>query len=76
MVNSADAIMGYIPGAVKKRCFSCNKKYYADENSVQCKPCAEKDQEEFNALLPDHREERIKAVEEFMDSLIVRTFKL
>jgi hypothetical protein len=64
-------IMGYIPGAIKKRCFSCNKKYYASEHSVQCKPCAEKANEELDTIFPNQREDRVKEMEEFLSGIVI-----
>jgi hypothetical protein len=75
--QNGDEIMGYVPGAIKKRCFSCNRKYYASDQSVQCKPCAEKMESELNSLFPHQREERMKEMEEFLSGIVInRTIKI
>lgn len=71
------SIGGYIPGAIRVRCFSCNKKYYADVNSFQCKPCAEKMKADFDALFPPEQERRLKDAEEYLSGITInRTFNL
>lgn len=72
MVENIDnQIGGYIPGEVRVRCFSCNKKYYASERSLQCKPCAEKMIAEFDALFPHERESRLKDAEEYLSGITI-----
>lgn len=76
MENKASIVLGYVPGAIKKRCFSCKRKYYASEESVQCKPCAEKMNEELDSLFPVDREKRIKEMEEYLEGIVInRTIK-
>lgn len=77
MENKEESLLGYIPGAIKKQCFTCRRKYYAGEGSVQCKPCAEKVNDELNSLFPTQREERMKEMEDFLSGIVInRTIKI
>lgn len=60
----------YAEGAIKKKCYKCRRKYYAAENSVYCKPCAEKAIEDFHNLSPEEKERRIKEVSEFLSGIL------
>ena len=50
-------IGAYIPGAVKKKCARCKRKYYGGEGSLECKPCAEEAKSWFDKLSVDQQRE-------------------
>ena len=71
MKFSENKILGYIPGAIKNKCFFCGRKYYADYKSVSCKPCAETMKAEFDSLFPVQQEQRLKDMESYLSGIVI-----
>ncbi len=65
------SIGAYIPGAVKKKCVRCQRKYYGGEGSLECKPCAQEAKEWFDALSADQQQEVIHDSEKYTNGFIV-----
>lgn len=63
-------IGAYIPGAVKKKCVRCKKKYYAHEDSLECKPCAEEVKRLFDTLSVEQQQDIINDTNKYMNSFI------
>lgn len=53
------SIGAYTPGAVKKKCVRCYRKYYGGEESLECKPCAEEAKDWFDKLSAEQQQEVI-----------------
>jgi hypothetical protein len=72
MVNdSVFKSWGYLPGAKKLKCFCCGRKYFAEENSINCKPCAEKMKTEFDALFPPEQQQRLMDAENYLSGITI-----
>lgn len=68
-------IGAYIPGAVKKKCTRCKRKYYAYEGSLECKPCATEARDWFNTLSPEQQQDVLTDAENFMCGFLLEIGK-
>lgn len=63
-------IGAYIPGAVKNKFARCKRKYYGDEGSLECKPCAEEVKSWFDKLSATQQQDIINDSEKYMNGFI------
>lgn len=63
-------IGAYIPGAVKKKCARCKRKYYGADGSLECKPCGEEVKRWFDSLSPEQQQDVIADTQKYMNGFV------
>lgn len=64
-------IGAYIPGAIKKKCFRCQRKYYGGEESLECKPCAQEARAWFETLSVEQQQDVLTDATKYMSGFVV-----